>query len=71
MVTSLRVSDNTRRRAATLAADESRSIGDVVDRALDAYETAKFWEQTRLALANTSDDDDSWDATVRDGLMSE
>lgn len=72
MATSLRVSESTRARASQLAASSGSSIGDVVERALDTYERALFWEQTRRALQTPGDVEDdgdrAWDATVRDGL---
>ena len=44
-----------------------------MDRALDAYETALFWEATREALArpapaHDSESDDVWERTLRDDL---
>lgn len=72
MTTSVRVSDATRARAASLAAASGRSIGEVVEQALDAYERALFWKQTRQALATVVEDPDqdaaAWERTVRDGL---
>lgn len=72
MATSLRVSESTRARASRLAASSGSSIGDVVEQALDTYERALFWEQTRRALRAPGDVEDNgdgaWDATVRDGL---
>lgn len=72
VTTSLRVSETTRARASRLAASSGSSIGDVVERALDTYERALFWEQTRRALqapGGVEDDGDrAWDATARDGL---
>ncbi|CAN5902025.1 hypothetical protein BH20ACT6_BH20ACT6_25200 [soil metagenome] len=44
------------------------TTGEVVDRALDAYERATFWQETRRALAEQPLDDEGWDSTVRDGL---
>jgi hypothetical protein len=55
-----------------LARTTGSSIGDVVSRALDAYEVAIFWDETREALSRReSVDDDGWDNTVRDGLADE
>ena len=72
MATSLQVSETTRATASRLAASSGSSIGDVVERALDAYERSLFWEQTRRALSapgGVEDDGDrAWDVTVRDGL---
>lgn len=70
MATTVRVSEDTRARAAALASDAGTSIGEVVDRALQAYERAEFWRQTREALREMGPepDDDLWDRTVADGL---
>lgn len=46
LATTVRVSEQTRARAAALAAERGSSIGEVVDAALDAYETAEFWRRT-------------------------
>ncbi|CAN5884101.1 MAG: hypothetical protein M3520_01860 [Actinomycetota bacterium] len=46
-------------------------MGEVVDSALDAYEAAAFWRQTREALAEHADalsPDPAWDRTLRDNL---
>ncbi len=70
----MRVSEQTRQRASALAAASGSSIGDLVERALDAYERAAFWEQTRRALhegGGADADDAAWDRTVRDGLTGE
>lgn len=47
------------------------SIGEVVDHALDAYETARLWRLTREALAHHPEAlvaDPTWERSVRDGL---
>ena len=67
----LRVTESTRAHAAAIAAAESASIGDVVERALEAYETAEFWRQTRHALAahpGALTDDVAWERAARDGI---
>ncbi len=52
-----------------MAQNDGVTIGEIVDRALDAYESQKFWEQTRLALAAREDEPDpAWDVADRDGL---
>jgi hypothetical protein len=67
--TTVRVKETTRRRAASMAQNDGVTIGEIVDRALDAYESQKFWEQTRLALAAREDEPDpAWDVADRDGL---
>lgn len=71
MATTVRVSESTRARAAAIAAVTGNSIGEVVERALAAYETAEFWRQTREALARhpaALDEDPAWERSVRDGL---
>ena len=68
VATTLRVTDDTRARAAAIAQATGISIGEVVARALDAYERSEFWAQTRSALAEQGPDDERWDRTVRDGL---
>ncbi len=71
MATTVRVSETTRARAAALAAMDGSSIGEVVDKALAAYEEAAFWRQTHQALAahpDALDEDPAWERAVRDGL---
>lgn len=72
MTSSVRVSEATRARASALAAASGHSIGELVDRALDAYERSLFWEETRRALASgearPDDEDRAWDRTSRDGF---
>lgn len=71
MATTVRVSEATRARAAAIARRRGRSIGEVVDDALDALETAEFWRQTREALARhpqALDEDPAWERAIRDGL---
>lgn len=71
MATTVRVSEATRARAAALAAERGGSIGDLVDRALDAYEKAEFWRLTREALSRHPvelDEDPAWERSVGDGL---
>lgn len=72
MATTVRVSDTTRERAAALAKDAGTTIGELVERALDTYESKEFWIQTQAALANrTHERADGWDAVDRDGLDDE
>ena len=69
MATTVRVSETTRRRAASMAKDAGTTIGELVDRALDTYESKQFWSQTQAALAARDvPDTDGWDAVDRDGL---
>ena len=71
MATTVRVSEATRARAAALAASRGRSIGEVVDEALEALETAEFWRKTQEALRRRPvelDEDPVWELSVADGL---
>ena len=71
MATTVRVSEATRARAAAIAYVTGATIGEVVEKALDAYEQAEFWRQTRDALARHPDalvTDPAWERSVRDGL---
>ena len=71
MATTVRVSEATRARAAALAASRGRSIGEVVDEALEALETADFWRKTQEALRRhpvALDEDPVWEQSVADGL---
>ena len=71
MATTVRVSEQTRARAAALAAARGSSIGEVVDEALEALETAEFWQQTRAALVRhpqALQEDAAWERSLRDGL---
>lgn len=71
MATTLRVSQATRARAAALAQQTGSTIGELVERALDVYETADFWRQTQEALAQHQQalsPDPAWERSVRDGL---
>lgn len=72
MATTLRVSNDVRDRASQLASADGISIGDLVAKALDAYERDLFWEQTREALqGGRSQVEDEWERTIRDGLADE
>lgn len=71
MATTLRVSEQTRARAAALAGERGRSIGEVVEEALVALETADFWRKTQEALIRHPvelDEDSVWELSVADGL---
>lgn len=71
MATTVRVSEHTRARAAALAAQRGSSIGEVVDAALEALETAEFWRKTQEALRRHPvelDEDSAWELSVADGL---
>jgi len=71
VATTVRVSEATRARAAALASERDRSIGQIVEEALDALEAAEFWRKTREALAahpQALEVDPAWDGTLRDDL---
>lgn len=71
MATTVRVSEETRARAAAIASANGTSIGEVVDKALDAYERAEFWRRTEAALAGhpgALEQDPAWERSLRDGL---
>jgi hypothetical protein len=71
VATTVRVSEATRARAAALASERDRSIGQIVEEALDALETAEFWRKTREALARhprALQEDPAWEGALRDGL---
>lgn len=72
MSTTLRVSDATRQRASALASSAGSTIGELVDRALDEYERARFWKQTREALAEEPgvelEDHDLFAHSLKDNL---
>jgi hypothetical protein len=74
VATTVRVTETTRARAAAIASATGATIGEVVDRALDAYEEAEFWRKTREALASHPDaltPDPVWERSVREGLNRE
>ena len=72
MATTMRVSELTRKRAAALAKDAGTTIGELVERALDTYESKQFWSQTESALAAGGvSNTEGWDAVDRDGLENE
>ncbi|MBA3524387.1 MAG: hypothetical protein H0T85_07535 [Geodermatophilaceae bacterium] len=64
------MAETTRARTARLAAASGVSIGELVDWALDAYETRVFWEQAQAALARLPVDPEDvlGDRTAADGL---
>lgn len=72
MFTRLHVSDATGQRVAAYAVGAGCSIDELVDRALNAYEHARFWQQTREALAAEPgvelEDHDLYGPALKDGL---
>lgn len=71
MTAMLRVREDVRDLAADLARKAEVPIGELVGRALEAYERELFWQQTQEALLHDDTDDDEhrlWEVTLRDGL---
>lgn len=61
MSTTIRVSEQTRLRAAALAKSTGKQMQTVVDEALIAYERALFWESFDAAYSRLADDAGEWD----------
>ena len=64
MSTTIRVSEQTRRRAAALAESTGMQMQAVVDEALIAYERAIFWESFEAAYAGLADHAEEWNEIV-------
>ena len=64
MSTTIRVSEQTRRRAAALAESTGMQMQAVVDEALIAYERAHFWESFEAAYARLGDHAGEWNEIV-------
>ncbi len=64
MSTTIRVSDETRRRVAALATATGRQMQAVVDEAVLAYERSLFWESFESGWAELAADPERW-AEVR------
>ena len=60
MSTTIRVSDETHRRAAALAATMDRPLGDVIERALSSLEREEFWRTANLRWSELRDDPEAW-----------
>ncbi|MPZ66482.1 MAG: hypothetical protein GEU83_13535 [Pseudonocardiaceae bacterium] len=60
----MRVSDETRRRAAELAARTGRHMQVVVDEALVAYERAVFWESFEDGYRRLASDSEAWGSVL-------
>lgn len=60
MSTTIRVSEETRRRAADLAQRTGRQIQVVVAEALAAYERTLFWDSFEAGFSRLADDADEW-----------
>ncbi|MDQ3988088.1 MAG: hypothetical protein M3291_02615 [Actinomycetota bacterium] len=64
MSTTIRGSEQTRRRAAALAESTGTQMQAVVDEALIAYERAIFWESFEASYARLADHADEWNGVV-------
>ncbi len=64
MSTTIRVSEQTRRRAAALAESTGMQMQAVVDEALIAYERALFWDSFEAAYVRLADRAGEWDDIV-------
>lgn len=64
MSTTIRVSEETRRRASELAARTGRQMQVVVDEALVAYERALFWESFDDGYRSLADDPEAWESVL-------
>ena len=60
MSTTVRISDDTHRRMGRIAEKTGKSLGDVVDDAIRAYERKMFFEAFNNAYAELRDDDEAW-----------
>jgi len=58
--TTIRVTDEARRRIASLAERDGRSMTAIVDDAVDALERRRFFEQFNQRYAELADDGDAW-----------
>ena len=73
----VRVDDETHDRLLRLAEQEQDSIGDLVSKAIQAYQERLYWDQARSAAEALRSDPDAWkeeleeralwDATLADG----
>jgi hypothetical protein len=72
--TTIRVPQHLHQRLATRAAESSESLAAVIEHALDAEESARFWEDVRRTMTGSAPMSDlarTFDAgggTLRDGL---
>ena len=60
MSTTVRVSDETRRRAAALAKATGRQLQQVIEEAVTAYERELFWKQLTDGYAALAEDAPAW-----------
>lgn len=64
MSTTIRVSEQTRQRAAALAESTGMQMQAVVDEALIAYERTLFWESFEAVYARLANHSGEWDGIV-------
>jgi predicted transcriptional regulator len=60
MSTTVRVSEETRRRAAALAKATGRQLQQVLEEAVTAYERELFWQQLTVGYEALADDKKAW-----------
>lgn len=60
MSTTLRVSEETRERVASLATRTGRHMQSVVDEAVAAYERDLFWREFIAGYERLADDEEAW-----------
>lgn len=71
MSTTIRVSDALHDRLAQEAADAGTTLAAVIERALEAEERSRFWQDVRTTMTSPSADPLAHEATgasIRDGL---
>lgn len=71
MSTTIRVSEETRQRAADLARATGTQLQVVVEEALIAYERDRFWEQFESGYARLADDPDDWESVQAERQVEE
>lgn len=64
MSTTIRVTDETKRRIRELAETTGRQMQDVVGEAISDYERKLFWERTNERFAELRRDPDQWEEIV-------
>ncbi|MHB8465086.1 MAG: hypothetical protein ACYDH6_07350 [Acidimicrobiales bacterium] len=60
MSTTVRVSEETRRRAAALAKATGRQLQQVIEEAVSAYERELFWQELTEGYDGLADDESAW-----------
>jgi predicted transcriptional regulator len=60
MSTTVRVSEETRRRAAALAKATGRQLQQVIEEAVTAYERELFWQQLTEGYETLADNEKAW-----------